>query len=312
MVTALVAVLATTMLVRHRLVLTRAQHVTAGAQAYEYALGAEAYARQLLHEDHVKNPQPPRTDSLADAWAQPLVFPIEGGTLQLVVVDATSRPNINALAAAGQNPAVDRVRNLLHGLGLDESAVEPLRDWVDADDVNAGFGAEDAEYLLRKPAYRAANAPMADASEVQLIDVLDADTRAALRREMTALPSTFGHVNVNTATPQALLSLSRDLSPADAEAIAAGDRAYQDPAAIIAEFPVLGPAVAAISVASDYFAVHCRVDYGGVSVHLSSLVWRNPEDGSTRVVARSLGERHFQGAGGARDAAEDGSAGGTQ
>ncbi|MCH2155450.1 MAG: general secretion pathway protein GspK [Opitutales bacterium] len=54
-----------------------------------------------------------------------------------------------------------------------EELADKLLDWIDADDLERNFGAEDDEYERRDPAYRAANRPIRDLSELALIDGFD-------------------------------------------------------------------------------------------------------------------------------------------
>src|SRR5262245_63424029 len=71
LIVAIVSALVYHLLERHSLVIAQTQQTLAGDQALSYALGAEAYARQLLVEDWT-NPERRAFDGLTEAGAQRL------------------------------------------------------------------------------------------------------------------------------------------------------------------------------------------------------------------------------------------------
>ena len=294
LVAALVTIIAAAMLSRQHLSIARTQQVADVAQARAYALGAEEFARELLLKDLRDDHQLPHTDKLSDIWATPQApFTVACGALQMQIRDAQDNLNVNALTLGGTNPALARTRQLLVALGIDPGFADILKDWVDADQDVSGFGGEDGAYLLRAPAYRAANGMMADVSELQLVGELPPDQRARLLRSMNVLPTARGQVNVNTATAAGYLAVAQELSPGDAAAMAEAERSYKDPAEFIAAYPVFGPAIDALTVASDYFEVHVRVDCHEATVHLQSLIYRDPGTVHAKVLARTFGRRWF-------------------
>ena len=294
LVTALVTIVAVAMLARQQRAIERTQQLTATTQARAYALGAETFARELLARDFREDREPPRTDSLRDEWAKPVApFEVECGSLQIRVLDAQRGFNVNALALGGTNPALTRLRTLLSALQVDPQFADLLKDWVDADQDVSGIGGEDGDYLLREPGYRTANAPMADVSELRLVGELDEEQRARLGEALDALPVPRARVNVNTAGAHALAALVPDVAIDEAEAIAAEPRDYQDPAQFITAHPRFGPAIDALAVTSDFFEVRVRVDCADSTVHLQSLVHRDPASGETRVLRRNFGRIWF-------------------
>ena len=294
MVVALVTILAAAMLSRHHLSIARTQQLADISQARAYALGAEEFARELLLKDLRDDHQLPHTDKLSDIWGTPQApFKVECGALQIQIRDAQDSMNVNALTLGGTNPALTRVRQLLTANSLEPGLADVIKDWVDADQDVSGFGGEDSAYLLRAPAYRAANNSMTDVSELRLIGDLPAEQQQKLLSVLTVLPTANGQINVNTATAAGYLAVAPQLSPGEAQSIAEGDRSFKDPAEFINAYPAFGPAVDALTVSSNYFEVHVRVDCHDATVHLQSLIYRDPTTVHARVLSRNFGRRWF-------------------
>jgi len=87
-----------------------------------------------------------------------------------------------------------------------------LKDWLDADDREAGYFSESSAYLEQTPAYRAANRPMLDISELRLVNGFEPEVLQVLLPHITAV-ATVGVVplNVNTATDYALTTLQESV-----------------------------------------------------------------------------------------------------
>ena len=123
-------------------------------------------------------------------------------------------------------------------IGLDESEVaeflDNIRDWLDDNDDYRPKGAESADYSFEKPAYRAANGPIASIQELYLIKVfkefplkssgnLDTgDFELGMDKILTyivALPTDAPNsirININNASPAVLATLPYiDRSTAD-------------------------------------------------------------------------------------------------
>ncbi len=83
-----------------------------------YALGAEAYARQIA----LRRLEPPESrllDTLSEAWAVPAVpFDIEAGTLGSLDRRPDRRFNLNSLAGEGTSKNLIRFKTLLGSLGI--------------------------------------------------------------------------------------------------------------------------------------------------------------------------------------------------
>ena len=291
LIVALVTALMYHLMTRQALVVAQTRQVVRADQSLAYALGGEAYARQILFDDW-NRPAGRALDALTEAWSVPSVpFDIEAGTLELSIEDLDRRFNLNSLAGQSVTKNLVRFKTLLATLGLDPVVADAWRDWVDADSEAAGFGAEDGTYLIATPPYRTANQPAVGTSEIALLGLLDPDQLARLLPYVTTLPTTALRVNVNTADAPILESLSPRVSPAQAETIVQSDRHYEDVSVLLAEVPELSDSVDAMAVVSSYFEIRSRAEIDGFRTELTSVVHRDPATGHMTLLSRDFGKR---------------------
>ncbi|QXH34842.1 type II secretion system minor pseudopilin GspK [Pseudomonas muyukensis] len=128
---------------------------------------------------------------------QPLSYDFGAGKAQLRVIDQHSCFNVNALLGEDGPRAQRQLRYLLGDDMAAERLVDALADWLDADSDARLQGAESAQYLRQQPPRLAANQPMLDSSELNLL--LEPDSgRQARYRMLCALPLTSGwRLNAN-------------------------------------------------------------------------------------------------------------------
>jgi len=289
LIVALVTALVYHLLTRHTLVVAHTRTTVYGDRSLQYALGAEAYARQLLFQDW-NDTETRKIDTLADVWALPGVpFDVEGGTLSIQIHDLDGRFNLNSVTAAEGSKSLGRFKTMLESVGVDPAIADRWRDWIDADSESTGFGAEDNYYLGLPNPYRAANRPAADASELRLLEGVDAAVYHLLEANVVALPVDSARTNINTATALALQSLSSRLTLAQAQALVESNRQYPDTQSLIAEIPELGAAADSMKVTSDFFEVLARAEINGVRVDTRSVLYRNPLDGTITLLGRDFG-----------------------
>jgi general secretion pathway protein K len=122
----------------------------------------------------------------------------------------------------------------------------------------------------------ALNRPLIDVAELALVPGFDAAVRARLRPFVTALPR-FSSVNVNTATPEVLAALVRDLELEDARAMA--EQRNRAHFRNLSEFLMQLPPGAAvdgndITTASQYFIATVRVTIGEAQARGTALLAR--------------------------------------
>lgn len=244
LVVAIVTVVCAGLIARQQLAIRASSNQIQARQALQYALGGEALAQGILTRD-LKAPGSapgPGVDHPQEAWARPLpTFPIEQGEITVRIEDLAGRFNLNSLVQARQgaqqdegadpgaadgalNPiALQQFRRLLVNLGIEQPAyANRLVDWLDnRPERYQDSGAEDNEYLLAEPAYRAGNRRIEDVSELRLLlGMTDEDYRRLLPH-VSALPSDAA-LNVNTASAMVLASLRDNLTPGAAQALVQG------------------------------------------------------------------------------------------
>ena len=264
-------------------------------QALQYAMGGEILAKAILQRDFNQGNTSKPVDHLGERWAKfnkPFALD-EGGQLQIQIIDLTSRFNLNSLVRNERidKPAVAQFRRLLLSLQLNAAYTERLIDWIDADDQpSGGYGAEDNQYLLDPPAYRAANREFTDVSELRLILDMTQKDYQLLQPYVTALPAD-ATLNINTASARILTTLADGISYSTAQGLVAarGAQGYSDPAAIEAQLGGMKLESQARDVGSRYFQVITDVTVGDRRQVLRSNLYRGA-DGKVFVLSRDLGQ----------------------
>ncbi|MBV4534737.1 type II secretion system minor pseudopilin GspK [Pseudomonas urmiensis] len=128
---------------------------------------------------------------------QPLDYDFGAGKAQLRVRDQHTCFNVNALLGEDGERAERQLRLLLGDDMAAERLVHALADWIDADSDARLQGAESAQYLRQQPARLAANQPMVDSSELNLLLAPDAQ-RQGHYAMLCALAQTSGwRLNAN-------------------------------------------------------------------------------------------------------------------
>ena len=267
-----------------------------GDQALEYALGAEAWAEQILRRDYQQNPN---ATTLAQDWAQQLPpLPVEGGQIIGHLEDLQGRFNVNNLAG-GQNAAsLQQFQRLLTALNLDPLLANAVSDWVNAGlNPNPLGGAKDDTYSRLQPPYLTADQPMTSISELLLVKGVTPQVYAQLLPYVCALPAqtpqggspqTGIPVNVNTASGPVLMSLDAHIT-ADVATDIIGRRGENGFTSMQQLQQALNgvalPTTAGIS--SSYFLLTVTAEIGTTHVTLYSLLYRN--GGKTTAVRRTIG-----------------------
>lgn len=290
LIIALATILAVSMSSRQQLNIHRSANVFNFEQSYQYILGAEDWAKQILKRDLKDN----ETDSLNDDWATVLPpLPIEGGKMSGQLEDLQARFNLNNLVQNGKAQKIyeERFKNLLRNLELNEDLVAVVVDWLDPNEQVGFLGAEDNEYLNLSPAYRTANQSMGDVSELLLLKGMDNESYEKLRPFVCVLQSETG-INVNTASAEVLSSIIKDISLDDANDIIKDrnekifekiDDFIQHPLFKEKKLKSEG-----LSVSSSYFQLNSTAEIDRISVEYISVIKRE-SDGSALVLKRSRG-----------------------
>ena len=303
LITALVTVAAVAMASRQQLDIRRTGNLMEADQAWQYALGIEAWARQVLAKDDAKRDT---LDYLHDPWAAtvpPLV--VEGGSVQGAVEDLQGRINLNNLVDSQGKPVPAQEQVLTNLLGLLAASDPKLQinpfltdvvvDWIDTRPEVYRSGAEDGDYLGLTPPYRAGNQPLASPSELQAMAGLTPRAVAALTPLVATLPDRVAtRINVNTAPEMVLMALSDKITPPMAQQLVAYrkktpfDKAADFVKYVKDEFDITVDADL-VDVKSEYFLVTGLATIGRTNVQLYSLLKRSAKDNRVTTLSRSIG-----------------------
>jgi general secretion pathway protein K len=183
-------------------------------QAFEIALGGEAWASDALRRDKM---QGSKTDDFTEEWATPIPpIPLEdvGGEFEGQLEDLQGRFNLNTLVTYDNGvgkidqKAVERLQRLLEVLEIEPKWAEMIADWIDSDNNATGFdGAEDPVYTNLSPPYRTANMPITRTSELLALPDFGLERYRKLAPFVTALPANVRTINLCTASPELLDAL---------------------------------------------------------------------------------------------------------
>jgi len=293
LIVALVTAVAVAMASRQQLDIRRTANIFNNDTAYQFALGAEDYARNVLEWDITRGGS--TTDHLGEDWAQEVTVPVEGAILTGTILDLQGRINLNSLLDGNGAPngeMLKRFERLLKLLGMNQEIAQAVLDWIDAD-PNQRFpgGAEEDYYMLQTPPYRAANRPMVSVSELLLVKGLDHEAYQLLLPHVSALPDITSTINVNTASAEVLASLADTMTLADGEALIAARP--EDGFANIGNFENLLTnhrtyVRTFVDIKSSYFQVNALAEFDQSIAQLHSLVHRN-DTGGVHVLMRSRG-----------------------
>lgn len=298
LVVAIVTLVCAGMVARQQISIRSQANQMAIRQAWHYALGGEALALGILAADVQKNEKGERPESVdhpQEAWAKPLpIFPIEQGKIAVRIEDLSGRLNVNNLIVDGKidKESVKRFERLLKLHQIEKPFADRLLDWLDEDHETSGvYGAEDPQYLLMQPAYRAANRKMQDISELRLLLEMTEIEFRRIQPYVSTLP-TFVPINVNTASDVVLATLADSLDPEAVQGLISGrgSDGYQDIRSFLDQPGLAGTGVRGIGLAvkSDFFLVQTEVQLSDRKQVLLSTVQRD-DDGQLWVLRRSMG-----------------------
>ena len=256
LVVAIVTVVTAGIIARQQLSIRSSANQLTARQAWHYALGGEALAQAMLQRDmqQTGGNQGQAVDHLREPWARKIApFTLEQGRISLSIEDLAGRFNLNSVVVNQQvnQSAVQRFRRLLVSLDIEPLLAERLIDWIDENqDVSGANGAEDNQYLLLEPPYRAANRPLQDVSELRLLLDLSERDYQRLLPYVSALPAQTP-LNINTASALVLATLADNLSPQAAQqlVLARGAEGYRQLADFTRQPPLAGVGVQATGLA---------------------------------------------------------------
>jgi general secretion pathway protein K len=190
LIVALATILAASISFRGYFDQRRAMMVFGLDQSYELALGAEAWAADILAQDYKDNP---RYTHLAQRWATPIPpIPVDGGEITGQLEDLAGRFNLNNLAELDpkkRDGYIKQFKNLLEILQLEPEWADKMADWVDVDS-NPTYpdGGEDDIYTSLKPPYLVPNMTITRTSELLALKGFGLERFVKLEPFVSALP----------------------------------------------------------------------------------------------------------------------------
>lgn len=302
---AIVGALAAATLEKLNLATRQGSNANAMMQARAWADAAATMA--LVRIDNVLG-QDRSQVSLAGGWSdRPFPLPVPQGVATARVRDGGNCFNLNGLVSADgrggratRPAAVAHFSRLLNLLGVRGGGgiAAAAADWIDSDSATNPGGAEDDAYAGRSPPYLAANAMMADPTELRAVAGVTAEAFAKFRPYLCTLPTTdTATINVNTLEPERA-ALIAALVPGGVSTEQVRAALLARPAlgwASTSEFwsripPAVGGGVALgeTAVTTRWFIVRSDVAIGRIALRQTTLV--DARRVPTRIVARSWGE----------------------
>lgn len=263
--------------------------------ALNYALGGEEMARQVLYEDFTNSGKD--VDHLLEPWARglPPLSLDEGGAVEIQIHDLQGCFNLNALGGGTAQAVHAAMINLLNITGLPPAIADRVLDWVDADDITTGFGGEDNEYLLAKPAFRTPNGRFGDTSEIRmLLGGVEVGEDDAVNRQLLpllcALPIDQLQVNVNTAPVEVLSALLPGSELGQTPSFSNQPRNFRSVGEFVRSHPEYQAATAMLRTTSEWFRINVRVQIDRTTVIMSSVAFRDPATGRVVIRSRDFGQ----------------------
>jgi len=293
LITAIVLVAIATVLAVHigtraALDLRRTTGLAALDQGWQVALGAEAWAAEVLKDDDTT------TDHLAEAWAQPLPpLPIDGGELRGALEDMQGRFNLNNLVKPDRTvneQQVEVFQRLLVLVGAQERWAGMMADWLDADTVpHMVDGAEDGTYLSQSPPYRAANVLVTTTTEMMALPGMTRDEFERIRPYVAALPvgTTINLCTAKAPVLSALVEGGTDFGDAELLASNRKDGCYPTTEFLKSDPASWNQIQSLVDEKSDWFRAVTAVRIGTSEFTLYSLMHRSGT--AIRTVIRSTG-----------------------
>ena len=264
-------------------------------QGIQVALGAETWVQNILQNDSLSN----QTDHLGEIWASELpVLPIDNDSIQGAVSgrieDLNGKFNVNNLVDANGQVDVDMLEQferLLQILNLDIRFAGLTVDWIDTDQIaSLPNGAEDPVYTSLNPPYRTSNRTLVNVTELSSLEGMDKLSFRKLLPHITALPGKT-KINVNTATPEVLSSLSYNIDQNALEGLLSlrKESGISDITSTFSALVENKVVFDNLSQKSEYFQLNAVVQIDNVVVNYFSLMMRLPNGGPVTTILRSFG-----------------------
>ncbi|HEB27666.1 MAG TPA: general secretion pathway protein GspK [Porticoccus sp.] len=281
----LITILASQLITRSQADIERTYWLTTEAQAYQYALGGEMLARQVLYSKY----QALRSEGLAISPVPELLPPYQPdhGEIAVEIIDLQGLINLNNIK--GNTEQRKLLINLFQNLLLKPELLPLLADWVDSDSTPQAGGGEDFSYLSFEPALRTANRPISDPSELMVLPNIELEEYEAISGFLSALNQPTA-LNLNTAPAEVLSLIDTQLS---GEQVANHRELSPNGFISVEEFLLsdmaagLNLAPSALTVTSGYYGVKIRASINERIVWLYVRLSFDNETGQITLIDRT-------------------------
>jgi len=330
MIISLMITLLVFMVEKQHVLVRRISNQNVAEQGYQYAQGMNAWAMRVLHDD-----QDRALDHLKEDWAefgrpevsspgtedsfsldlssveeeeeQPEIdFGIDG--LEVSIDDLQARYNLNNIGVLDPQQRQAQKRIFLNLLGLidvgslaeQEELYAALLDWIDENKERSQFSngnTESDDYQSKRTPYYAADQKLTSIGELRFVDGF-----SKLNPFVTVLPIDNAKINLNTAAPELVASLSGaspvvDLGSVTSFLVVREDEAFFGfqqgdiegaNTAIIGVNPVgVQPTPDMLQVNSVFYQINVKVVLGDYQYCMKTVVLREPSAGGSGSIDSS-------------------------
>ena len=273
----------------------RTENQLSADQAWQYALGGEAWARQQLEDDYKKDKQKIKVDHLYEEWAVPAqTLAIDGGFIEIEIYDMQSRFNLNNLVDKNGQIIAEQMElfaRLLSRLGVNTATADLAARWASYPEDNGSL------YGTEEWPYRAGDTQFGSVTELRLLRDIDLGDYQKIAPYVSALPVADVPININTAPEPVLAGLVKadpgERLRAFMQQREQQENGIQSTDTFINQVVGNGAGVAkeSLSVSSDYFEIRVRTEYNGRRAYLISSVYRDPDTGEISLLGRDRSQR---------------------
>ncbi len=262
-----------------------------GYRAYQIARSGVDLAQALLDEDEDRG-----MDSLLEDWALfdtdsfPEKLPAEVSVIARVI-DENSKININSLKKEDgeiDEDKVEQLSRLFSVLGLAESYVNSILDWLDKDDIERMDGAESFYYQSLDPPYECFNDSFLTVGQVFMVKGVEKIRHFGENQEKSLLDyitvNSDGLVNINTASIEILQSLDDAIDESVAQSIIdyrseEGFSSVNDLGKVATiDSELLSRIKEKLTVKSSHFTIEMKVSCSEAVAHLRAVVVRKEKE----------------------------------
>ena len=289
LVFAIMTILATQMIIRSQSDIERTHWLVTESQAYQYALGGEALARQILWQQQTE-----LNKKAVSSSPIPQLLPVyqpDHGSMAVEIIDLQGRINLNNIGASATYHAP--VRRLFTDWLLQPQLAAVLADWVDTDTTPQAGGGEDFLYQSMEVPYRTGNRNLAGSSELMALANMPAVDFPEIQPYLATLAKATA-ININTAPSEVFSLLNPTLSGQQVLSAREGKPfGFESIAEFQADNATAGLTIDStlITVTSSYYGVKIVATVNDRKVWLFSRLALDNSNGKITLQQRTIGEQ---------------------